>query len=81
MIAAAKMAESLGFESVWSNELHRSPVVSPLEALSTARVNLGTVIAYASVTRLLSEHPRNALAKVLLRQLRGRFSSTSSRQT
>jgi alkanesulfonate monooxygenase SsuD/methylene tetrahydromethanopterin reductase-like flavin-dependent oxidoreductase (luciferase family) len=49
-VAAAKLAEQAGFESVWTSEfLDRSATVAlAAVAIATDRVTVGTAIAYAS---------------------------------
>src|SRR5947209_9006086 len=48
-IAAARLAEDAGFESVWTTEFpdHSATVTLAAAALATERVTLGTAIAYA----------------------------------
>ena len=48
-VAAAKLAEDAGFESVWTTEFpdHSATVSLAAVALATERVTLGTAIAYA----------------------------------
>src|SRR2546429_9404878 len=48
-VTAARLAEDAGFESVWTTEFpdHSATVSLPAAALATARVTVGSAIAYA----------------------------------